>query len=68
MLQILEAYGIPDIIIQIIELTYKTYKNKHAKIITPDGKTEHFEIIKGVLQGDTLSLDLFVTTLDYAIR
>ena len=32
MLQILEAYGIPDIIIQIISLTYK---NTHAKIITP---------------------------------
>ena len=65
MLQILKAYGIPDIIIQIIALTYK---NTHAKIITPDGETEHFEITKGVLQGDTLAPYLFVITLDYAIR
>ena len=65
MLQILEAYGIPDKIIQIISLTYK---NTPAKIITPHGETEHFEITKGVLQGDTLAPYLFVITLDYAIR
>ena len=65
MLQILEAYGIPDKIIQTIALTYK---NTHAKIITPDRETENFEITKGVLQGDTLAPYLFVITLDYAIR
>ena len=65
MLHILEAYRIPDIIIQIIALTYK---NTQAKIITPDGETEYFEITKGVLQGDTLAPYLFVITLDYAIR
>ena len=61
MLHIPEAYGIPDKIIQIIALTYK---NTHAKIIIPDGETEHFEITKGVLQGDTQAPYLFVTTLD----
>ena len=65
MLQILESYGNPEIIIQIIALTYK---NTHAKIITPDEETEHFEITKVVLQGDTLAPYLFVITLDYAIR
>ena len=65
MLHILEAYGIPEVILQIIALTYK---DTHAKVITPDGETKNFEITKGVLQGDTLALFLFVITLDYAMR
>ena len=39
MLHILEAYGIPEVIIQTIALTYK---DTHAKVITPDGETENF--------------------------
>ena len=65
MLHILEAYGIPEVIIQTIALTYK---DTHAKVITPDKETEHFEITKGVLQSDTLAPFLFVITLDYAMR
>ena len=65
MLHILEAYGIPEVIIQTIALTYK---DTHAKVITPDGETKNFEITKGVLQGDTLAPFLFVITLDYAMR
>ena len=65
MLRILKSYGIPHNIIQAIVLTYKyTY----AKVITPDGETEHFQITKGVLQGDKLAPFLFVITLDYAMR
>ena len=64
-LNILEAYGIPEVTIQTIALTYK---DTHAKVITPDGETENFEITKGVLQGDTLAPFIFVITLDYAMR
>ena len=65
MLKIIEAYGIPEIIIQTIALTYK---DTFAKVTSPDGDTELFEIIKGVLQCNTLAPFLFVITLDYAMR
>ena len=46
MLHILESYGIPHNIIQVIALMYK---DTYAKVITPNGETENFQIIKGVL-------------------
>ena len=53
MLRILESYSIiPQNIIQTIVLTYK---DSYAKVITPDGETENFQITKGVLQGDILA-------------
>ena len=39
-----------------------------AKVVTPDGETEMFEIKVGVLQGDTLAPYLFIIVLDYALR
>ena len=36
-----------------------------AKVITADGLTEIFEILAGVLQGDTLAPYLFVIVVDY---
>ena len=65
MLSILKAYGIPD---QLINAIANTYKNTKAKVITPDGETEVFEILAGVLQGDTLAPYLFVIVLDYSLR
>ena len=65
MLKILKAYGIPDILINAIS---KLYENTRAKILTPDGETELFDIIAGVLQGDTLAPFLFAIVLDYAMR
>ena len=44
------------------------YTNTRAKVITPDGETEEFDILEGVLQGDTLAPFLFVIVLDYAFR
>jgi predicted Rdx family selenoprotein len=44
------------------------YDNTRAKVISPDGKTESFEILAGVLQGDTLAPYLFVIVLDFAMR
>ena len=36
--------------------------------MTPDGKTDFFEIQTGVLQGDTLAPYIFSIVLDYAMR
>ena len=44
------------------------YRDTRAKVVTPDGETEEFEIHAGVLQGDTLAPFLFVVALDYALR
>ena len=63
--QILEAYGIPNEIIKAIMIMYK---NTQAFVRSPDGDTEFFDIIAGVLQGDTLSLYLFIIVLDYVLR
>ena len=47
---------------------YSTRTPKHT-VITPDGYTEFFEILAGVLQGDTaLCPFLFIIALDYALR
>ena len=44
------------------------YKDIQAGVITPDGETEIFDIIAGVLQGDTLAPYLFAIVLDYVLR
>ena len=64
-MQILRAYGIPPNLLRAIE---KMYSGTKAKIVTPDGETELFDITAGVLQGDTLAPFLFIIVLDYAMR
>ena len=44
------------------------YQNTKARILTPDGETEQFNITAGVMQGDTLAPFLFIVVLDYALR
>ena len=39
-----------------------------AKVRTPDGDTGYFDIVAGVLQGDTLAPYLFILCLDYMLR
>ena len=63
--EILLAYGIPKRLVEAIKLSYNSLK---AKIKSPDGETEYFDIHAGVMQGDTLAPYLFVITLDYAMR
>jgi hypothetical protein len=65
MLRILEAYGIPGPVVRAISTTYA---NTTAKVLSPDGETEPFPILAGVLQGDTLAPYLFIIVLDYALR
>ena len=44
------------------------YKNMKVKVCSPDGDTEYFKIVAGVLQGDTLAPYLFIIWLDYVLR
>ena len=61
-MKILKAYGLPPrLLISIIKL----YENTKARVRTPDGDTELFLILAGVLQGDTF---LFVTVVDCIMR
>ena len=62
LMKILRAYGIPDDIVLLIE---RMYDNTIARVITEDGLTEAFQILAGVMQGDTLAPYLFVITVDY---
>ena len=63
--QILLVYGIPK---KTVNATMMLYKNTHAKVRSPDGDTDFFDIIAGVLQGDTLAPFLFIICLDYVLR
>ena len=65
MFKILRAYGIPPTLLRAIE---GMYTNTRAKVVSPDGETELFDITAGVLQGDTLAPFLFIIVLDYALR
>ena len=38
------------------------------KVRSPDGDTEYFDIVAGVLQGDTLAPYLFIICLDYVLK
>ena len=50
--------------VDVIKLLYTGTK---AKVVTPDGQTELFDILAGVLQGDTLAPYLFVIVIDYCM-
>ena len=63
--QILLAYGIPKETVAAITILYR---NTKVKVRSPDGDTEYFDIVVGVLQGDTLAPYLFIICLDYVLR
>ena len=65
LIDILHAYGVPDKLVQAINAIYA---GTRAKVCSPDGETEYFDITAGILQGDTLAPFLFVIALDYALR
>ena len=49
-MEILRAYGVPE---KLVSAIAATYAQTWAKIRTPDGDTDSFQILGGVLQGDT---------------
>ena len=40
----------------------------NVKVCSPDGNTDYFDIVAGMLQGDTLAPYLFIICLDYVLR
>ena len=44
------------------------YRNTKVKVRSPDGDTEYFDIVAGVLQGDPLAPFLFIICHDYVLR
>ena len=63
--QILLAYGLPTETVAAITILYR---NTKVKVRSPDGYTEYFDIVAGVLQGDTLAPYLLIICLDYMLR
>ena len=63
--QILLVYSLPKEIVAAIMILYG---NTKVKVHSPDGETDYFEIVAGVLQGDTLAPCLFIICLDYLLR
>ena len=63
--QILQAYCLPkETVAEIMIL----YRNTKVKVRSPEGETEYFDIVAGVLQGDTLAPYLFIICLDDVLR
>ena len=44
------------------------YRNTKVKVRSPDGDTGYFDIVAGVLQGDTRAPYLFIIWLDDLLR
>ena len=63
--QILLAYGLPKETVAAITILYR---NTKVKVRSPDGDTEYFDIVAGVLQRDTLAPYFFIIYLDYVLR
>lgn len=65
MFTILKSYGIPDKIVQLIK---SVYDQTTARVVSPDGITELFRVLAGILQGDTLAPYIFIVIVDYILR
>ena len=63
--QILLAYGLPKETVAAIMILNR---NTKVKVRSPDGDTDYFDIVTGVLQGDTLAPYLFIIGLDFVLR
>ena len=60
--QILLAYGLLKETVATITIRRK---NTRIKVHSPEGDTDFFDIVTGALQGDTLSLYIFILYLDF---
>ena len=65
MKQILFAYGLHK---ETVAAIMMLHRNTKVKVHSPNGDTDYFDIVVGVLQGDTLAPFLFIICLDYMIR
>ena len=62
--QILLGYGVPKETIAAIMILYRNT----VKVRFPDGDTDYFDIVAGVLQRDALARYLFIICVDYVLR
>ena len=65
MKQILLAYGFPKETVSILMILYK---DTRAMVYSFDGDIDFFDVVAGILQGDTLAPFLFILYLDYVLR
>ena len=63
--EILLAYVLPK---ETVAAIMMPHKNTKVKVRYPDGDTDYFDIVAGVLQGNTLAPLLFMICLDYLLR
>ena len=63
--QILLTYSLPKETVTAIMILYR---NTKVKVLSLDGDTDYFDIVAGVLQGDTLAPYFFIISLDYVLR
>ena len=63
--QIQLTYSQPKETVAVIRMLYRYTKVKPR---SPDGDTDYFDIVAGLLQGDTLAPYLFIIYLDYVLR
>ena len=63
--QILLTYHLPK---ETVTAIMMLYKNMKVKVHSLDGDTDYFDIVTGVLQGDTLAPYLFIICLNYVHR
>ena len=63
--QILHAYGLPK---ETVTAIMMLNRNTKVKVSSPDGDTDYFDTVAGVLQGDTLAPYLFIISIYYVLR
>ena len=63
--QILLTKGLPK---ETIAAIMMLYRNTKVKVHSLDRDADYFDIVAGVLQGDTLAPYLFIICLDYVLR
>ena len=63
--QILLAFSLPK---ETVAAIMMLYRNTKVKVHSPDGDTDNFDIVAGVLQGNKLAPYLFIICLDYMLR
>ena len=63
--QILLGYGLPKETEEAIPILNR---NITVKVRSLDGDIEYFNMVAGVLQGDTLASCIFIICLDYVLR
>ena len=60
--EILLAYGLPK---ETVAAIMMLYRNTEVKVRSPDGDSDYFDIVAGVLQGDTLPPYLFTICIEH---